>query len=366
MRLASSMIGSGQRLPRASMSASASFTARSAPSAVAHPLRRHPAARPGSARRLRPSTPRGSETRMLPCVSAPIATSTWLGLEGGRGAGGAGGDREARAVELLEQRLAVDVQAGEGHQVGQPAPGRRRPPRRGPPAAARAQTVDQRAQPLGLRRLLRDHGLQRGGRRDDPGDVLEARHHAVPALVERAAGSATGPRCAPQAARPPRTAPLVRAGREHATSRRAVSRPMLWAASTSSGTPACWHPAPTAVDGLQGADLVVGGLQAGQRGGRPVAPPRTCPRRPGRCGRPPPGSARGRLRRRSCGARRWRRGSRHARRLTQPRGRRPGRAPEPAPPPRGGSLRYPTAGRTARRRVPPSWWASESRARSSS
>ena len=49
-----------------------------------------------------------------------MASSTWLGVERRGGAGGAAGHAEAPPVELGHQRLAVDVQARERHQVGEP------------------------------------------------------------------------------------------------------------------------------------------------------------------------------------------------------------------------------------------------------
>ena len=48
-----------------------------------------------------------------------MAASTWLGLEGVRGARRAAGDREAAAVELVDECLAVDVEHTEGGDVGQ-------------------------------------------------------------------------------------------------------------------------------------------------------------------------------------------------------------------------------------------------------
>ena len=79
---------------------------------------------PGSSARNRSTcsavVSRCRDTRTLPCDSTPIASSTWLG----RSIEGVHDDpdehREAAPVQRVQQRLAVDVQAGEGHQVRQP------------------------------------------------------------------------------------------------------------------------------------------------------------------------------------------------------------------------------------------------------
>ena len=132
---ASSMTGIGQRMP-----AAVELDGR-------RPLTPHLRAQPrddaGQHReeRRRPAASvvsRVSETRTLPWVSTPIAASTWLGLERRGRAGRAAGDPEAPPVELGHQRLAVDVEAGERDQVGEPVDRGRRPPRRrGSPRHAR-------------------------------------------------------------------------------------------------------------------------------------------------------------------------------------------------------------------------------------
>ena len=114
----SSMTGSGQTSPRQSSS-------RSTAHSQAAPRRAVASTTPGSTRqeprRRRRRWCRGpSETRTLPWVSAPIAASTWLGSRVEAVQAEPLATLEPAPVELGDQRLAVDVEAGERHQVGEP------------------------------------------------------------------------------------------------------------------------------------------------------------------------------------------------------------------------------------------------------
>ena len=63
---------------------------------------------------------RGSDTRTLPCVSAPIAARTWLGSSVLEVHADPDATAKPRRSSSSTQRLAVDVQAGEGDDVRQP------------------------------------------------------------------------------------------------------------------------------------------------------------------------------------------------------------------------------------------------------
>ena len=119
--LASRITGRGQFIPRQSSSTSASTgTGCGRP---AHRDRRSPTT-PGRTASSRSTSAavvsRPRETRTLPWVSAPIAASTCDGSRRAGGAGRAGRHREAVPVELGDQGLALDVEAGEGQHVGEP------------------------------------------------------------------------------------------------------------------------------------------------------------------------------------------------------------------------------------------------------
>ena len=182
----------------------------------------------------------------------------------GQGRGGAGRparDPEATPVELGHQRLAVDVEAGERHQVGEPVVGVAHDLDVGH-LGAHPSAYD--VHELVLARVdlvaLGHHGLQRGSGREDRGDVLEAGRPLVGAVV-------AGERVAP---------PRALADEQHADARGAT--PLV-------GRPRCRRPAVgqgqaphrgarvgeqrdvvgelEPADRLEGADLVVGGLQGG-------------------------------------------------------------------------------------------------------
>ena len=203
------------------------------------------------------------------------------------GAGGAGGDREARPVQLVQQRLPVDIETGEGDQVRQP-PHRiadhldvrhqLRHPRPDP--------VHQRPQPGRLRRRPRPAPpAARPPRPRSPGGSRSRRRGPTP-VRPAGPGARTAPPCVRRAARRPPGRPTC--GRSPVSSDQAPStgpQPSDCAASTSSGTPAARHSLGHLRHRLHGAHLVVGGLQAGQRGVRPQRRRRT----PAGDDRAPPG-----------------------------------------------------------------------------
>ena len=203
------------------------------------------AARPGTGRRPPRCVSRCSETRTLPCDSTPIAASTWLGPQRGRRARRARRHREAAPVQRVQQRLAVDVQAGERHQVRQPVDRvadhlhvghGRRDRRRGSGRPAR----DSRGR---LGRRLGRHRPQRRRGRHDRGQV----DRRAPA---RARVTPTGCPCAPPAARRRAGRPTCGRSRSAATSRRAPApgRP-TGRRRPSSGTPAAGTPRAAAATG---------------------------------------------------------------------------------------------------------------------
>ena len=130
-------------------------------------------------------------------------------LEGRGGARRAARDAEPAAVELGHQRLPVDVQAGEGHQVGEPVDRIAHDLDVGDLGGGRPDPVDQR-ELAGVDLVpLVDHGLE-GGRRGEGGrDVLEPGGALVDPVV---AGERVGPADAladEQDADAGRAAPLV-------------------------------------------------------------------------------------------------------------------------------------------------------------
>ena len=118
---------------------------------------------------------RVSETRTLPWVSAPIAASTWLGSRVEAVQAEPLATSKPRRSSSVDQRLAVDVEAGERHQVGEPVDrvadhldvGDLGHPGPDPVDEGVLAGVDLVA--------LGDHGLERGGGGQRGGDVLEAR-----------------------------------------------------------------------------------------------------------------------------------------------------------------------------------------------
>ena len=108
---------------------------------------RRPRPRWSSAVQRHPDVAVGQHTHRLQHVAGPQRR---------RGAGRAGRDGEAAPVQRVQQRLAVDVEAGEGDQVRQPvAPGRRPPrrPARSPPPRSRIRSTSA-AQPGRLGRRV--------------------------------------------------------------------------------------------------------------------------------------------------------------------------------------------------------------------
>ena len=182
---------------------------------------------------------RCSETRTLPWVSTPIAASTWLGRQRRRRARRAGRHAEPAPVELGHQRLAVDVQAGERHQVGEPvvrvADHLDVGHLRGHP---RADPVDQRVLPGGRPGSRSSvHRLQRGRGGQGRRDVLEARRHARRPGRRRGTGCATGRPCGPAARRRRPARPTCAPSPRRRTSRPAgAGGPCEAQASTNSGT----------------------------------------------------------------------------------------------------------------------------------
>ena len=157
-------------------------------------------------------------------------------LEAARRARRAGGDGEAAPVQLGHQRLAVDVEAGERHHVGEPlAPGRRPPRRpRGPPSAG-PEPVDQAALPRADLVPLGDDRLQRGGRGEHRRDVLEPGHPGVGPVVGGERRPPAGALAHQQHADAGRAAPLVRGGGGRGPAARQVRPARRGAASTNSG-----------------------------------------------------------------------------------------------------------------------------------
>ena len=132
----------------------------------------------------------------------------------------------------VTQRLAVDVQAGERDEVGEPVVGVADDldvgDGRGDPLP---DPVDQRAEPGVLGRRLALHRLQRGGGGDDGRDGRRSRAPGRPRARRRARGSATAHRCAPPGRRP-------RAGRPTCgRSRSATDQPAGTAAAAHATAP---------------------------------------------------------------------------------------------------------------------------------
>ena len=99
------------------------FSSPSAPSSDARRRPRRPAGRPGTGPARRRSCRACSDTRTLPDVSAPIATSTCDGSRVDDVHDEPDDTAKPRPVQLPQQRLAVGVQAGEGDDVRQPVDG---------------------------------------------------------------------------------------------------------------------------------------------------------------------------------------------------------------------------------------------------
>ena len=226
------------------------------------------AARRGSRSTSAAVVSRCSETRTLPCESTPIASSTCDGRQRVRGAGRAAGHGEAATVQLVQQRLAVDVQEGEGDQVRQPA--------------------DRVADHLDVRDRRR-HGRPDPVHQRPTGGRPPRWPPRRPARSEAAAATTAGTFSKPGVR--PRSRSSAGSGETHRVPVRTTSTPTpggpphLCALADSSdqpagtGTPAerlrgvgvQRHAGPGTGGGdlgdrLDGADLVVGGHQAGQGG----------------------------------------------------------------------------------------------------
>ena len=256
MPLASSMIGTGQSCP----AAVDLEVARSHLGAVA---RRGSAPRPGE-RGENPSTSssvvsRRSETRTLPCVSAPIAARTWLGSSVDAVQAEPLATANPRRSRPSTQRLAVDVEARERHQVRAAGrPGRRRPRCRGSPATAgRIRSTSACWRAVTSSRSA-THRLQRGGGGEGGRDVLEP----VPLVDAVVAGERVAPSgrpCVRRARRRRPARPTCAPTRPRPTSRRAGGagpprRRRRRTAARRPGSVELGHR-------LDGADLVVGRLE---------------------------------------------------------------------------------------------------------
>ena len=179
---------------------------------------------------------RVSDTRTLPWVSAPIAASTWLGSS----VEAVHADPLATPnppVQGGDQRLAVDVQAGEGHQVGQPVDRIADHLDVGDGGDPLPDPVDEAAL-AGVELVALGHdGLQRGGRGEGGRYVPKPRPPVVP-VVDREGVAPAGPlrtSSTPTPAGPPHLCadPAARTSPPGA-----CSRPMEAQASTNRGTPA--------------------------------------------------------------------------------------------------------------------------------
>ncbi len=137
------------------------------------------------------------------------------GRQRAAGAGRAGGHREALPVQFVQQRLAVDVETGEGDDPGQPPlgvadhlhvrHGLRHP---GP------DPLRQLPQPYRLLGRLRPHRAQGRRGRHDRRDVLEPGCPPRLPLVHRPLGGEPHPLADDEQPHPGRPAPLVRTGRQ--------------------------------------------------------------------------------------------------------------------------------------------------------
>ena len=225
---------------------------------------RRRAARPGTGPRRSAVVSRCSETRTLPWVSTPIAASTWTGRSVEAVQDEPRRHREAAPVQRVQQRLAVDVQAGEGHQVRQP--------------------VDRVADHLDVGHGRGDLGPDPVDQRGQPGRLGRGLGRAPPAAPppppppparSRAGGPAALPLVRRQRRAPPgalahhqhadagRAAPLVRAGRQQRPAGRAPAPGRPTGPRRRAAAPRPRRSARGRLgDRLHRADLVVGAHQA--------------------------------------------------------------------------------------------------------
>ena len=213
---------------------------------------------------------------MLPCVSAPMAASTWLGSS----ALDVQADPEPTAkparVERRQERLALDVEARERQRRGGAGPrGCPTTSTSGTSAATRVRTRSTSAATRGVvLRPRRDRHLERDRGRERRGHADAARE--PPVLVLRPVGGAPDPGPRHEHPEPARTAPVARVRREQVPGVADVDVPEARARvheqRDARGARGVVH----GVDGLQRADLAVRVLQRGERHARTGdAPPRT-------------------------------------------------------------------------------------------
>ena len=206
---ASRITGSGQRRPRASTT-SMPVTGPAAPSSAADGAPPRRAAPRGTASTSGAAGRHGLQRQGDPHVAVgehPHRRQDVARLERARGAGRAGGHGEAAPVQLAHQRLAVDVQAGEGHHVRQPVDrvaddlgvGDAPRPRRGSGRPARRRGP---ARPRGSPR-----SAARPRRRPEPGRPPARRRCARPRARWPGRAGATGCARARPARRPRRGRP---------------------------------------------------------------------------------------------------------------------------------------------------------------
>ena len=282
IRSASSMTGSGQSMPAAVELERRRSRRRPRRAAAARPR----GARPGRPRPPRPRSCRGSsETRTLPWVSAPIAASTWLGSSVLAVQAEPLATANPRRSSSVDQRLAVDVEAGEGDQVGEPVDS-------GSPTtsvsgiaatAARIRSTSACWRALVTSSRSATTACSAAAAASAAGTFSKPVDALVDAVVARGTGCATGRPCAPAARRRrpgrPTCAPTPAAADQPSGS---GSRP-----GRRTGVGEQWRGRDRRGHlghRLEGADLVVGRLD-GEHAGPAVHPG---PPRPPREGRPGP------------------------------------------------------------------------------
>ena len=208
---------------------------------------RYPAAEPQGTPRPTPgsSARRQSDTRTFPCVSAPIAASTWLGWRVSETqALPEETENPARSSSVTSvspstykqenvtmcgsRRHRVAVHDGVGHEL--------RARGRGSGSSARAA----RRRPRPVRR----HAVSAAAAASDRGHVRESRAPGCPPARRRAAARASGRPCGRPARRPRRAAPLVALAVSSDQPAGGGIRPADAAASTSQRYPAVLARAP--------------------------------------------------------------------------------------------------------------------------
>ena len=279
---ASRITGAGQRRPRASTV----VTGRRPPTPDARRRRRR-AARRGTARRPAAVVPRGRARRMFPCVSAPMAASTWLGssaLDVHADPEPTAKPRASSAVRSASpstyrhenvttwgrRSTRVPDHVDVGDLGGDPRADACR--RAGAASASSCARVDDR-------HLERDGGREGGGHADAAGEPA--------VLVLRPVGGAADAGPGHEHTEPARAAPVARVRREQVPGVADVDVPEARAGvdqqRDTGGPRGLVHGG----DGLQRAHLAVRVLQRGEGHARAGEGGRRTPRRPpGRPGRP--------------------------------------------------------------------------------